>query len=221
MMENHKSIGGGGVTLVDVMGDPLSVVNAARVSLGKRSKEMDEKDWKLIHYLWIHEHTSPFRHVQFQFHIRAPIFVLRQWMKHQVGCAWNEISGRYVRFDHEAWDPQEWRRGAEHIKQGSAGPMAEDDALRAGMIYNRAIEASFQAYEELLKAGVAKEQARAVLPLSLMSECYWTCSLHALIHFLKLRLASHSQAEIRDYAYAVRELIMSVEGMSRLLCYCV
>jgi thymidylate synthase (FAD) len=99
--------------------------------------------------------------------------------------------------------------------------MGEDDALRAGLIYDRAIEASFKAYEELLKVGVAKEQARAVLPLSLMSECYWTCSLHALIHFLKLRLATHSQAEIRDYASAVRELVMEVDGMSRLLAYCI
>lgn len=207
------------MTLVDVMGDPLSVVNAARVSLGKRSEEMSEKDWSLVKYLWDHEHTSPFRHVQFQFHIRAPIFVLRQWMKHQVGCAWNEISGRYVRFDHEAWEPGEWRRGAEHIKQGSAGPMGADDALRAQMIYGRAIEASFKAYEELLAVGVAKEQARALLPLSLMSECYWSCSLHALIHFLQLRLATHSQAEIREYASAVRELVMEVEGMSRLMTY--
>jgi thymidylate synthase (FAD) len=99
--------------------------------------------------------------------------------------------------------------------------MGEDDALRAEMIYDRAIEASFKAYEELLKVGVAKEQARAVLPLSLMSECYWTCSLHALIHFLKLRLAPHSQAEIRDYASAVRELVRGVDGMDRLLLCCV
>ena len=99
--------------------------------------------------------------------------------------------------------------------------MGEDDALRAEMIYDRAIEASFKAYEELLKVGVAKEQARAVLPLSLMSECYWTCSLHALLHFFDLRLAPHSQAEIRDYASAVRELVLKVDGMDRLLGYCI
>jgi thymidylate synthase (FAD) len=207
----------GSVQLVDVMGSPLSVVNSARVSMGKQADDMSEADWRLIDYLWSHEHTSPFRHVQFQFHVKAPVFVLRQWMKHQIGCAWNEISGRYVQFDHEAWSPDAWRAQADKIKQGSAGPMAEDDALRAQMIYDRAIEASFRAYEELLSAGVCKEQARACLPLSLMSECYWSCSLHALIHFLKLRLDHHAQVEIRAYARAVRESVSAVEGMPRLL----
>ena len=79
----------GSVQLVDVMGSPLSVVNSARVSMGKQADDMSEADWRLIDYLWSHEHTSPFRHVQFQFHVKAPVFVLRQWMKHQVGCAWN------------------------------------------------------------------------------------------------------------------------------------
>ena len=207
----------GSVQLVDVMGSPLSVVNSARVSMGKQVDQMSEGDWRLIDYLWSHEHTSPFRHVQFQFHVKAPVFVLRQWMKHQVGCAWNEISGRYVQFDHEAWSPDAWRAQADKIKQGSAGLMAEDDALRAQMIYDRAIEASFKAYEELLSAGVCKEQARACLPLSLMSECYWSCSLHALIHFLKLRLDHHAQLEIRCFAEAVRESVSAVEGMPRLL----
>jgi len=207
----------GSVQLIDVMGSPLSVVNSARVSMGKQVDQMSEADWRLLDYLWSNEHTSPFRHVQFQFHVKAPVFVLRQWMKHQIGCAWNEISGRYVQFDHEAWEPQEWREGAEHIKQGSAGPMAEDDALRAQIIYDRAIEASFKAYEELLSAGVCKEQARACLPLSLMSECYWSCSLHALVHFLKLRLDHHAQAEIRAYARAVLDSVLTVEGMPRLL----
>lgn len=207
----------GSVQLIDVMGSPLSVVNSARVSMGKQADEMSEADWRLIDYLWSHEHTSPFRHVQFQFHIKAPVFVLRQWMKHQVGCAWNEISGRYVQFDHEAWSPDAWRTQADKIKQGSAGPMAEDDALRAQMIYDRAIEASFKAYEELLSAGVCKEQARACLPLSLMSECFWSCSLHALVHFLKLRLDHHAQLEIRCFAEAVRESVSAVEGMPRLL----
>ena len=216
---NYKQIAtqSGSVQLIDVMGSALSVVNSARVSMGKRAEEMSDKDWRLIDYLWSHEHTSPFRHVQFQFHLSAPIFVLRQWMKHQVGCAWNEISGRYVEFNNQYWSPDAWRAQSSSVKQGSAGPMADDDALRAEMIYSRAIEASHAAYEELLRAGVCKEQARAVLPVSLMSECYWTCSLHALIHFLRQRLDSHAQAEIRAYAEAVRESVEQVEGMSRLL----
>lgn len=217
MIHERIATQSGSVQLVDMMGSPLSVVNSARVSMGRQADEMSERDWRLIDYLWSHEHTSPFRHVQFQFHVRAPVFVLRQWMKHQVGCAWNEISGRYVQFEHEAWSPDAWRAQADKIKQGSAGPMAEDDALRAQMIYDRAIEASFKAYEELLSAGVCKEQARACLPLSLMSECFWSCSLHALIHFLKLRLDHHAQLEIRCFAEAVRESVSAVEGMPRLL----
>ncbi len=217
MIHERIATQSGSVQLIDVMGSPLSVVNSARVSMGRQADEMSEADWRLIDYLWSHEHTSPFRHVQFQFHIKAPVFVLRQWMKHQVGCAWNEISGRYVQFEHEAWSPDAWRAQADQIKQGSAGPMAEDDALRAQMIYDRAIEASFKAYEELLSAGVCKEQARACLPLSLMSECFWSCSLHALIHFLKLRLDHHAQLEIRCFAEAVRESVSAVDGMPRLL----
>lgn len=217
MISDVKAIESGSVQLVDMMGSPLSVVNSARVSMGRQVDEMSEADWRLIDYLWTHEHTSPFRHVQFQFHIKAPVFVLRQWTKHQVGCSWNEISGRYVQFDHEAWSPQAWRAQAEQIKQGSAGPISADDALRAQMIYDRAIDASFKAYEELLRVGVCKEQARACLPLSLMSECYWSCSLHALIHFLKLRLDHHAQAEIRSFAEAVRECVLGVDGMQRLL----
>jgi len=94
-----KVLDKGFIDVVDVMGSDLSVVNAARVSFGKRKDEMTPGDSKLIRYLWTHMHTSPFRHASIQFHLKAPIFVLRQWMKHQVGCAWNEISGRYVVFE--------------------------------------------------------------------------------------------------------------------------
>ena len=97
-MDARIAVGSGFVELVDYMGDAVTVVNAARVSHGRQVQELGEADRRLLRYLWEHEHTSPFRHVSLQFHIKAPIFVLRQWMKHQVGCAWNEISGRYVTF---------------------------------------------------------------------------------------------------------------------------
>ena len=100
-----KVLDKGFIDVVDVMGSDLSVVNAARVSFGKRKEEMTPGDSKLIRYLWTHMHTSPFRHASIQFHLKAPIFVLRQWMKHQVGCAWNEISGRYVVFEPDACQP--------------------------------------------------------------------------------------------------------------------
>jgi thymidylate synthase (FAD) len=217
MKSNEITIGRGSVQLVDGMGSPLSVVNSARVSMGKHTLEMTDKDWRLVNYLWTHKHTSPFRHVQFTFHIKAPIFVLRQWMKHQIGCAWNEISGRYVQFDCEFWQSNGWREQNESIKQGSGGRLDDEKALRSEMIYIRAIDHAHRAYEELLSLGVCKEQARTVLPVSLLSECYWSCSLHALIHFLKLRLDSHAQAEIREYAEAVRACVEEVEDMPRLL----
>ena len=108
----------GFVELIDTMGTATSIVNAARVSFGKRTKgPLDDKDKKLIKYLWEHKHTSPFRHVFFTFHIKAPIFVIRQWQKHQVGCSWNEISGRYVQLENRVYCPDSWRRSIKDVKQ--------------------------------------------------------------------------------------------------------
>ena len=211
--ERLIEVGGGRVELVDVMGDARSVVNAARVSMGRHVTEMGEADARLIRYLWEHEHTSPFRHVTFQFRLRAPIFVVRQWQKHQIGCSWNEISGRYVTFEDEAWRPERWRAQSAAVKQGSAGPLDDLSALDAATLYEEAMAHAFETYQRLLALGVAKEQARAVLPLSLMTECFWTASLQAVLHFLKLRLDAHAQEEIRDFARAVEELICADEGI--------
>jgi thymidylate synthase (FAD) len=213
MTERLIEVGGGRVELVDVMGDARSVVNAARVSMGRHVTEMGEADARLIRYLWEHEHTSPFRHVTFQFRLRAPIFVVRQWQKHQIGCSWNEISGRYVTFEDEAWRPERWRAQSAAVKQGSAGPLDDLSALDAATLYEEAMAHAFETYQRLLALGVAKEQARAVLPLSLMTECFWTASLQAVLHFLKLRLDAHAQEEIRDFARAVEELICADEGI--------
>jgi thymidylate synthase (FAD) len=211
-------VGTGFVVLEASMGSAVSIVNAARVSMGKKVEQITEPDRRLLRYLWEHEHTSPFRHVQLQFHIKAPVFVLRQWMKHQVGCAWNEISGRYVTFDQEAWTPDVWRSQSPVIKQGSGADL--EDGSDAAELYASAMRNSFNAYEALLALGVAKEQARLVLPLSLMSECYWTASLQAVIHFLRLRQDGHAQAEIRAYADAIRELVKQVEGLDLVLSIC-
>ena len=192
----------GFVHLVDVMGSDLSIVNAARISFGRESESMNDKDRKLLRYLWDHQHTSPFRHATLQFHIKAPLFVLRQWMKHQVGCAWNEISGRYVKFNPEFYVPEIWREQHPSNKQGSQGEIA--DSKSAEILYESNMKCAVEDYYELLAMGVCKEQARMVLPLSLYSECYWTASLQAVLHFLKLREDEHSQKEIRDYAQSVR-----------------
>lgn len=220
MKEENNELGF--VELVDHMGDAVSIVNAARVSFGKSHEgELREQDKKLINYLWDHKHTSPFRHVYFKFHIKAPIFVLRQWMKHQVGCSWNEISGRYVKFKPSFYQPNLFRSvPPKSLKQGSGGPLNHSDQLKAQEIYIRSINESYEAYETLLELGVCREQARMLLPLSLFSECYWTASLHALIHFLNLRLAKDAQSEMRMYAEAVKEILEKQDGMKFVLGVC-
>ena len=198
----------GFVRLVDVMGSDLSVVNAARVSFGKRKETFEEADKKLIKYLATHEHTSPFRHAYMQFHVKAPIFVFRQWMKHQIGCAWNEISGRYVEFsDDEYFVPAIFRQQAKVNKQGSEGEIEEGNRGPAMEAYLDACRTSVAQYKKMLELGVCREQARCVLPLGLYSEVYWTTSLQAVAHFIRLRSESHAQWEIQQYAHAVRSLI--------------
>ena len=207
MSENEiQVLDRGFVQLVDCMGGDLSVVNAARVSYGKRKEAFDEKDTKLIRYLATHEHTSPFRHAYLQFHVKAPIFVFRQWMKHQVGCSWNEISGRYVEFPEDEFHvPSLFRQQAVVNKQGSEGAVADQKAATAA--YLDSCKASVAAYKQLLELGVCREQARCVLPLGLYSEVYWTTSLQAVAHFIRLRSESHAQWEIQEYARAVRALV--------------
>tara|TARA_Y100000592_G_scaffold9199_2_gene12854 strand:- start:1452 stop:2204 length:753 start_codon:yes stop_codon:yes gene_type:complete len=192
----------------------LDIVNAARVSFGMRNdKEFKNKDRHLIEYLWISDHTSPFRHMHFTFYIRAPIFVLNQWMKHQVGCAWNQKSGRYIKFDSNFYTPEAFRSIPDKsIKQGSGEDLNCEDQSKALSIYRSALNFSYAHYNELLEAGVCREQARSVLPLALMSECYWTCSLHALINFLRLRLASDAQKEIQLYARDVLNHVNSIDS---------
>ena len=218
-MKENKMNGLGFVDLIDQMGDSLSIVNAARVSFGKRhTGALRQEDRKLIKYLWKHKHTSPFRHVTFTFHIKAPIFVLRQWQKHQVGSTFNEISGRYVRFDYEMYQPHQWRESAENVKQGSGGPLMNQS--EPADLYKWAVQHQYFIYNQLLEMGVCREQARLVLPLSTFSECYWTCSLQALIHFLRLRLAKDAQAEITYYAEAIKSILERDDDMRFVLEVC-
>lgn len=204
MIDSLDVLDKGFVKLVDVMGSDLSVVNSARISFAKESEEFSDKDEKLLNYLWSHKHTSPFRHATLQFHIKAPLFVIRQWQKHQVGCAWNEVSGRYVKFDAEFHYPEAFRKQHQTNKQGSFGRV--EDQVESMDSYHRAIACSLAQYENLIELGVCKEQARMVLPLSLYTECYWTASLQAVMHFLSLREDAHAQLEIQRYASAIREL---------------
>lgn len=197
----------GFVRLIDHMGTDLTVVNAARVSFGKRKESFDAKDAELVQYLAEHEHTAPFRHCYLTFHVKAPIFVFRQWMKHRIASDFNEISGRYVEFpEDEFYLPQAFRRQAKVNKQGSEGALEGAEAVQAAEAFLAACRASVAHYKELIALGVCREQARCVLPLGLYSEVYWTASLQAVAHFLHLREDSHAQWEIRQYAQAVRAL---------------
>ena len=178
------------IELIDKMGSDASIVNAARVSFGKEITEVSERDEKLIKYLADHEHWSPFAHASLQFRIKAPVFVARQLVKHQVGLIWNEVSRRYVDDKPEFYIPFLWRKRAENVKQGSSDEEVEYDITPA-------IQYVEETYNNLLKAGIAPEMARMVLPQNMMTEWYWTGSLMAFARVCNLRNKEDSQEETR------------------------
>jgi thymidylate synthase (FAD) len=192
----------GFVRLVDVMGDDAAIVQAARVSYGEGTKTVRE-DAALIDYLMRHRHTSPFEMVEFKFHVRAPIFVVRQWFRHRTASV-NEVSARYSVLEERFFHPTHWRFQARDKKQGSEGRFQNPEADAA---LEAAYRAAYSAYEKLLALGVAREEARVVLPVGIYTEFYWKQDLHNLFHFLKLRLDAHAQEEIRAYARAIAEIV--------------
>ena len=186
------------VELVDIMGNDLSVVNAARVSYSKTKKSFEQSDEKLIKYLAEHNHWSPFAHASLQFRIKAPIFVARQLVKHQVGLVWNEVSRRYVDFPPELYKPETWRGRPKNSKQGSDGEIKLDQTIEYSM--ESAMESCLITYNTLLEKGVAPEQARMVLPQSMMTEWYWSGTLYAFSRVCNLRCKPDTQKETRDVA---------------------
>jgi len=194
----------GSVELLDVFGNDLTVVNAARVSFNKTATEMEKKDEKLISYLAKHNHNSPFFHPQVRFRIKMPIFVAREWYRHTVGFSRNEVSRRYVDDEPECWIPTELRARDVNKKQGSKEELIPTNSEVVKQIQTFSDEAvSF--YNSLLKEGVAPEIARAVLPQSMYTEFIETASLAAYARLCGLRLDPHAQKEIRDFAAAVAE----------------
>ena len=190
-------------TLIEHMGTDLSVVNAARVSFGKKSDVLKDSDTKLIHYLAKHKHTSPFGHAFASFHVKAPVFVARQLVKHKF-LRWNEISRRYVDTEPEFYKP-ELRASVSDKKQGSGYPIYNNTL--DGVIQQSGIEAAKQ-YKYLLKMGVCEEQARMVLPLNHMTEWYWSGSLDAFADMCRLRITPDTQYESRKVALGVdREML--------------
>ena len=195
----------GFVRLVDTMGDDMSVVKAARVSYGNESKGK-EADQKLIHYLLKHNHGTPFEHIVFTFHIRCPIFVARQWFRHRIG-SFNEISGRYVELDTQFFVPSAFRQNKTSNHQASIeGDFTEDEMQSMSNEYTYALEIAESTYHSLLEKGVAREQARAILPLGTYTEFYWTVNLRSLFNFIHLRTDENAQEEMRDYATIVHLL---------------
>ena len=197
------------VTCIDHMGNDLTVCNAARVSFGKETEwdyeesdaysfkqHLKTKDRKLIQYLAKHKHISPFGHCFASFHIKAPVFVARQLVKHKF-LRWNEISRRYVDSEPEFYMPRSWRGRSEDKKQGSSGEWYDEDTdISVGYCYTACLDT----YKELLDEGICPEQARMVLPQSMMTEWYWSGSLDAFADMCKLRCAPDTQAETQEVA---------------------
>lgn len=215
----------GSVELLDKMGSDLTTVESARVSFLKGATDMTEREAKLIKYLAEHEHTSPFRHAMLMFRFKAPLFVARQLWKHIVGITpefdledqfqgfsggvkdtgWNEASGRYVELQDEFYIPSVWRSQSASNKQGSAGPLAEQAGPAAA--YRQGLEAAYAAYQQLRELGVAKEQARVVLPQSIYTHWIWTGSLQAFLHVVDLRTKPDAQWETQQFGIAVRDIV--------------
>lgn len=229
----------GFVALVDRMQQDaaLKVVNSARISYSKQKREMEESDTKLARFLWVHGHTSPYRHSFFTFHWKAPLFVFRQAFKYQVGstwreyeiegesvsaeafdvlfdtdkgCSWNEISGRYVKWTPEFYVPLRMRANPPHGNKQASVELPDDfdhEGERRRM--TEECERAFALYRERIERGVAKEIARICLPQNVYTQAYWTVSLQGVVHFLSQRLKADAQFEIRRYAEGVFRLIES------------
>ncbi len=215
MQKEIKVLDRGFVRLVDSMGDDSSIVQAARVSYGKGTKKTSE-DEALIRYLLRNKHTTPFEMVEFKFHIKAPIFVFRQWHRHRM-WSYNEYSGRYSEMKDEFYSPTDslFTKQNPTNKQGGTNEAIPWNDFRSDY---RSWEEQFrnqqararQDYEVYLATGVRKELARINLPLSQYSEMYAKVDLHNLFHFLKLRMDAHAQYEIRVYGDAIAEIVKNV-----------
>jgi len=196
------------VELLEVFGTDLTVVNAARVSFGKQSTEMVDRDKKLIKYLATHNHNSPFFHPIARFRMKMPIFVAREWFRHTVGFARNEVSRRYVDDPPECYIPSEdnIRERDSNKKQGSKDDAIKDARLARSLIIEETNKAMY-AYKALLDLNVAPEVARIILPQSMYTEFIETASIAAYARLCSLRLDPHAQKEIREYAAGVSKLL--------------
>lgn len=204
------------VTLLDSLGSDKNVVNAARVSFAKEVEEFSERDEKLINYLASHDHWTPFSQVQYQVRISAPIFVARQWFKHQIGITRNEVSRRYVDFTPDMYSTRLWRKRPDNKKQGSSDTsfFSESELDTVTFIYEDAIRHTSDAYNAMIEKGVAPEQARAVLPQGMYTEWVETGSLAAAARICSLRIQDDAQKEINDLAIMLQKEIENIAPVS-------
>lgn len=213
--KEFKVLDKGFVRLVDYYGSDQRIVQSARVSYGDGTKSVSQ-DGALIDYLLRHQHTSPFEQVVFTFHVKMPIFVARQWVRHRMGRM-NEVSGRYSVMRDEFYVPENSciAKQSTDNKQGRCSePLPQDEAEEFRCAFEAGQKLSYEAYSKMLDKGLAREIARINLPLSLYTEFYWQMDLHNLFHFLKLRLDSHAQYEIREYAKVILEMVRKVCPMA-------
>ena len=194
----------GFVRLDDAMADDLSVVNGARVSFARRKTEMDESDEGLIRFLMRERHGTPFEHNAFRFHVRCPIFVAREWMRHRTS-SYNEFSLRYAKATDDFYLPEPDDVRTQVGKPGaySFEPVSEEVARETREELQAVYEHAYAAYERLVEAGVARELARSALPVGAYTQFFWTVNARSLMNFLSLRNAPAAQLEIRRYAEAV------------------
>jgi thymidylate synthase (FAD) len=210
-----KVLDKGFIRLVDYLGDDSRIVQSARVSYGEGTKSYRE-DKGLIDYLLRNDHTSPFEQVSFTFHIKMPIVVARQWIRHRTAKV-NEISGRYSVMKSEFYVPaaEDIALQSDDNKQGRQNePVSAELAKEIQDIISAEQERVYETYTKLLDMGLAREIARINLPLSLYTEWYWTMDLHNLFHFLRLRMDAHAQKEIRVYANAIFEIVKKITPMA-------
>jgi len=198
----------GFVRLDDAMADDLSVVNGARVSFARHKTEMDDSDAGLIRFLMRERHGTPFEHNSFRFHIRAPIFVAREWFRHRIG-SFNEFSMRYAKATEDFYVPEPDDVRSQVGKPGaySFEPVEPDVAETTREELRSVYETAYATYERLVELGVARELARAVLPVGAYTEFYWTINARALMNFVSLRNSETAQREIRRYAEACEQFL--------------
>lgn len=205
----------GWVIPVDYMGGDQRIVDAARISIAGENVKATASDEQLIRYLLRHKHTTPFEKVRFEFAVKAPIFVARQWIRHRMSST-NEMSARYGELPDDFYIPdfERFKVQSKDNKQGSGDYVGPTAALEMRTAFEEASAASYKVYKDMLDSGLARELARGVLPVNIYTQWYWTVDLWNLMHFLRLRLHSHAQYEIRVYAEQIYKFAKAVAPLA-------